>query len=242
MQDTAEYRYYRSLLGGDTPRESRRIDWEAAFSALGTDRQFADGGRYGIVRRETSGRGKSLLELGCGAGETAAYMALRKGFEITGVDIFLVPHLQDFEYPGMQFLQFNGNNDFPLPDSRFDVVMAMMVMEHVFEPFDFLREIHRVSKPGATLYLNVPLISAIQHRLTFLFGGLPTTSQPGWFERRNWDGGHLHYFTVSTLRALLAACGFRMHTVSGVGRFAKLKSWWPTMLCKELSVACERLP
>ena len=237
----AEYRYYSGLMDGRNPNNPTSVDWDQAFRHLRTGLTFAPGGRYAIVPKASPSTGEDLLEVGCGFGECSAYMAKQLGFRVTGADIFLGPHLTQEQYPGMQFLQFNANNRFPLADASFDVAVAMMVMEHVFEPFDFLRELHRVLKPGATLYLNVPLLSAIQHRMTVLFGGLPTTSSAGWFEKRTWDGGHLHFFTVKTLSALMAACGFRMHTMQAVGRLAGLKTLLPNILAKELSVACERV-
>ena len=44
----------------------------------------------------------------------------------------------------------------PLPDAAFDVVIASQVLEHVIRRRRFLRELRRVMKPGATLFIFVP--------------------------------------------------------------------------------------
>lgn len=241
-KQSAEYRFYSGALHGELPEGAvQAVDWPAALARLGSEGMFKPEGRYRIVLGAGAGAGRRLLEVGCGAGEYSAHMCLELGFDVTGADIYLAPHLRGPQPDRLRFVQFNANNGFDLPDQAFDIVVAMMVMEHVFEPFDFLAHVHRVLKPGGTLYLNVPLLSALSHRLTVLFGGLPTTSGPGWFERRSWDGSHLHYFTLPTLRALLAACGFQITAVRGVGRHAALKSLWPSLLCREISVACVRV-
>jgi SAM-dependent methyltransferase len=43
-----------------------------------------------------------------------------------------------------------------IPDARFDMVVCTEVLEHTLQPFDAVREIHRVLKPGGQLFLSVP--------------------------------------------------------------------------------------
>lgn len=48
----------------------------------------------------------------------------------------------------------------PVPDERFDLVICTQVLEHVPEPLEVLRELHRVLKPGKQLWLSAPLFFA----------------------------------------------------------------------------------
>jgi len=52
-------------------------------------------------------------------------------------------------------------NVFPYPfkDNSFDVVEASHVLEHLDRPFDVMRELHRILKPGGKLILKVPHFS-----------------------------------------------------------------------------------
>lgn len=49
----------------------------------------------------------------------------------------------------------------PIADSSMDVVLCTQVLEHVPRPWDAVREIERVLKPGGTLILSVPHLSLI---------------------------------------------------------------------------------
>jgi SAM-dependent methyltransferase len=52
-------------------------------------------------------------------------------------------------------------NKFPYPfaENTFDLVEAAHVLEHLDRPFDAMREIHRIMKPGGRLLLKVPHFS-----------------------------------------------------------------------------------
>ena len=46
----------------------------------------------------------------------------------------------------------------PFKSEVFDAVFSLSVLEHVKNPFECAREIHRVLKPGGTLYVSVPFL------------------------------------------------------------------------------------
>ncbi len=47
---------------------------------------------------------------------------------------------------------------FPFVDCSFDAVLCNQVLEHVFNPHEFVAEMHRVLKPGGRLVLTVPFV------------------------------------------------------------------------------------
>lgn len=53
---------------------------------------------------------------------------------------------------------FYDGRRFPFEDASFDAVLCNQVLEHVFEPDDFVREIVRVLKPDGWLLLSVPFV------------------------------------------------------------------------------------
>jgi SAM-dependent methyltransferase len=61
----------------------------------------------------------------------------------------------------------------PFEDGEFDRVLSLETLEHVADPPAFLRELHRVARPGATLVLSCPPATAeLPYRLyTALLGG-----------------------------------------------------------------------
>jgi 2-polyprenyl-3-methyl-5-hydroxy-6-metoxy-1,4-benzoquinol methylase len=136
-----------------------------------------------------------------------------------------------------------------LPSESVDVVVAIDVMEHLFDVFGFVDQLARVIVPGGALILRVPNAAYIKRRIELLSGRLPVTASwfgaPGdiepWRTTWGWDGGHLHFFTLSTLRALLGGSGFTVRTCTDPGaRLYRLRTALPGLLCGNLCVVAGR--
>ena len=54
--------------------------------------------------------------------------------------------------------RFYDGRHFPFADFEFDTVLCSQVLEHIFEPSDFLAEIHRVLRPHGVLVLTAPFV------------------------------------------------------------------------------------
>ena len=54
---------------------------------------------------------------------------------------------------------------------QFDVVVAIEIIEHLENPFRFVRECARLLKPGGLLFLTTPNVEAVNSRLIFLYSG-----------------------------------------------------------------------
>jgi SAM-dependent methyltransferase len=125
---------------------------------------------------QLSGR---LLDVGCGS---QPYRALFSACVYTGLDI---------DSPRTRALAvadaFYDGRRFPFDDACFDAVLCNQVLEHVFNPAEFLSEVRRVMTPGARLLLTVPFV---------------------WDEHEQpWDYARYSSFG---LRALLERHGFRV--------------------------------
>lgn len=55
------------------------------------------------------------------------------------------------------------NGTFPIKDSSFNHVLCIQVLEHVENPFIFLKEVARVLKPGGTVYLTTNFIFPLHY-------------------------------------------------------------------------------
>jgi SAM-dependent methyltransferase len=133
------------------------------------------------------------------------------------------------------------NDDLPFEDESFDVSIAMMVIEHLFDPFHSFREIARTTKRGGYVFVNLPLLSSFKTRLAVLCGKLPVTSTNNWWDLKQWDGGHLHYFTISAIRRLAAENNLKFVRFYVVGKFLKLKRIAPSLFCHEGSFVFQRV-
>jgi SAM-dependent methyltransferase len=142
--------------------------------------------------------------------------------------------------PDFDIRPLNLNADLPLEAGAFDATIALMVIEHLFDPFHSFREIARITKPSGLVLINLPLVTGIVNRLRLLRGELPITSAKEWFQYREWDGGHLHYFNYESVLRVAALSGLRLRKTYPVGRMSRVKSLAPQLLCSELSFVFEK--
>lgn len=92
-----------------------------------------------------------ILDVGCGS---KPYKDLFIFTEYIGIDIENPGH----DHTNEDIDLFYDGKVFPLADNSFDAVITNQVFEHVFNPQEFLSEIHRVLKPGGNLLLTVPFV------------------------------------------------------------------------------------
>jgi SAM-dependent methyltransferase len=215
-----------------------KIDPRADFAATEAF-HFAPGKRYHLMLSEldASQRLGTLVEIGCADGHSVLYLANRFRFDkVIGIDIAF-PDDMDSEIGGVKFLQANSNEPLPLADGSVDVFVAMMVIEHLFDPFHAFTDIKRLLAPTGRAFVNLPLVTSWRNRLRLLTGKLPETSVSfdRWLADREWDGNHLHYFSVESIRQLLDRCGLKMTKMSCAGSNHKLKEMAPSILASELS-------
>lgn len=100
----------------------------------------------------------NLLELGCGAGRGMELVAAAVA-NYTGIDKnkeLLASHRKD--YPTFTFLEQNIPPFEGLADNTFDFVVTFQVIEHIEDDHLFLKEIHRVLKPGGKAIITTPNI------------------------------------------------------------------------------------
>ena len=147
-----------------------------------------------LIESQAPARGR-LLDVGTAAG-SFLHVAAARGWEVSGCE----PNRWLCEWgrktygldirPGTLF-------DHRYPDRTFDVVTVWDVLEHVGDPMGFLRECHRVLKPGGLIVVNCPDIGSWIARLM----------------GRRWlmlVSTHLYYFTRRTLGELLRGAGFEV--------------------------------
>jgi len=106
----------------------------------------------------SSYKGKSLLEVGCGAGIDLVRFA-QAGAKITGIDlsktaIHLARKNLDQNMLSADLRVMNGEC-MQFPDDSFDVVYAHGVLQYTADAGKMIAEIHRVLKPGGEAIIMV---------------------------------------------------------------------------------------
>jgi len=117
-------------------------------------------------------RGK-LLDVPAGTGALARQLA-RMGFEVTCSDV----NAEGFAAAELPFRQADLSEELPFEDSSFDCVTCIEGLEHLENPFQAVRELARVLRPGGALVLSVPNYLNIERRLKFLITGSFTKPVP----------------------------------------------------------------
>ena len=108
-----------------------------------------------LAKRLGPGKGKQLLDVGCGGGQwlmaAAQFGANPVGIDISQVAIDacrqVLPHAE---------LHCGPAESLPFKDKRFDVISCFGSLEHFLDPKCALREMVRVAKPTANVLLCVP--------------------------------------------------------------------------------------
>ena len=92
----------------------------------------------------------ALLDVGCGK---KPYQQLFDVDEYVGLDI----DSENTRKLGIADYFYDGRL-FPFSDEKFNAILCNQVLEHVFNPDQFLSEIHRVMMPNAKMLLTVPFL------------------------------------------------------------------------------------
>ena len=142
--------------------------------------------------------GRRLLDLGCGNGRFVAWARL-VGWDACGIEPDPVSAAIAREINGAPI--YRSLEDLPAADGAFDVVAANHVLEHLPDPAGALRRVHRLLRPGGTLYVGVPhWESWMRH----LFGQRWIALEPS---------RHLVMFDRQSLRRLVEQSGFEVESV-----------------------------
>ena len=156
-----------------------------------------------VVRLLTCGLGVSLqgkraLEIGC---STGALMQLLEdhGADAHGVDVEST-WSGHYSYRPEKRTFLDLQHQEPQPQWRetpFDLVIAQEVIEHLERPYDFLRRIWQILKPGGHLFLTTPNLAGVTACL----------------RGARWCGvdteGHVILYSPRSLDFTVANCGFR---------------------------------
>lgn len=150
-----------------------------------------------------------VLDIGCGVGFYSNLLR-SSGYNVIGMDIS-EEMLKEAKkrYPHIEFI-CNSIESTSFKNDSFDAIIAIEVIEHVFDIHKSLLEINRILRKDAYLILTVPYHGLIKNILISLF----------FFERHYLQLEHIHYhfFTNRMLKRLFNKYGFRVCKIRYIGR------------------------
>jgi 2-polyprenyl-3-methyl-5-hydroxy-6-metoxy-1,4-benzoquinol methylase len=225
-------------------REREEAAKRRGASRLARLKQYFSVTRYQVTLdlvRSIRPAGGAFIDVGCGRGEIIE-MLLPHFDRLVGIDATIGEMerfclgLADEAKRKVEIQAVDLDGEWNLPDSSFDVVTCLAVLEHLIDPYGAASELTRIAKRGGILVIEVPNIAYVKYRLSLLAGTFPATSG----STAHWDGGHLHYFTQKSLTGLFAKYGCTVKAASGSGFLGKWRSQRPSLLCGDCVVAFEK--
>jgi SAM-dependent methyltransferase len=144
----------RKIIGtakGKFKRTLNKQQFVPTFSGLFVNPfYFAREGLYKNIRYLSKHIAGKILDVGCGQ---KPYEEMFEATDYVGLEIDTPGNRKDkkadFFYEGYRF---------PFENGEFDSAVTFQVFEHVFNPGDFLKEIHRVLKKDGMLLITAPFV------------------------------------------------------------------------------------
>jgi 2-polyprenyl-3-methyl-5-hydroxy-6-metoxy-1,4-benzoquinol methylase len=164
-----------------------------------------------------------VLDLGCGNGSLSHRIA-QQGYEVVGVeDSEQGVAIARQTFPNCHFIHASVY-ELPFADleNSFDIVLSAEVIEHLLYPRELVRAAKKCLKPNGHLIVTTPYHGYLKNLVLALLGKMDKHCDP------LWDGGHIKFFSVSTLRELLETENYTDIQFKFSGRVPFL---WKSMLC-----------
>jgi methionine biosynthesis protein MetW len=173
-----------------------------------------------------------IIDLGCADGEFALKIAEKAGTEdIYGAEFQEVACLRA-KARGINVYWADLNDNLPFENESFDVVHANQVLEHLPETDQFVKEVHRILKPGGYAVISTPNLASFHNIFSLVLGKQPFTAHvsnevilgnsldPKCGMRHASKGEvHMRIFTPEALKELFKYCGFTVERMIGVGYY-----------------------
>lgn len=157
----------------------------------------------------------TIFDLGCGNGAVADHLSRK--YDVCGVDISKMGIAEaKAAYPNLRLEVGSVYDDLSARYGVFDCVVSLEVVEHLYDPRLYARNMFELVRPGGAAIVSTPfhgywknLALAVTGKLDAHFTAL-------------WDGGHIKFWSVPTLSKLLEESGFVDLEVRFVGRIRPL--------------------
>lgn len=164
--------------------------------------------------------GSKVLDIGCGAGSISSPL-IQKGVIVYGMDIMHEAAKRALN-KGIS-VSLGDAHFLPFKDDSFDGIICLDVIEHLFNPYAFMKEVKRVMKDDGYFILEVPNHFNIIQRINTLKGHGIIHHTHRHFEKLTdvWVYPHIRFPTINEIYKFVSGTGFEIDKCICV----QLKPW-----------------
>jgi SAM-dependent methyltransferase len=176
--------------------------------------------------------GWNCLDFGCGDGHTSGPWLVEHGCRYVGVDISETA-VRSARQAGLEAHVIPDTSSLPFASGSFDAVLAVEVLEHLFDPRAAVLEMFRVLRGDGLLLATVPNVAYWRRRLDLALLGRWNPLGDDLSVREPWRDPHIRFFNAGALKRMLLSVGFSPVEVGGhEGSFVRDIPWvgparWP---------------
>ncbi|MCK1328229.1 class I SAM-dependent methyltransferase [Bradyrhizobium sp. CW9] len=144
-----------------------------------------------------------VMDLGCGNGSITELLHQRE-YSVVGID----PsddgvRIAKAKYPHLTIDRGSAYDDLSKVYGKFDVVVSLEVVEHIYSPRDYANTIYELLNPGGIAIISTPYHGYLKNIALALTGKLDRHFTA------LWDHGHIKFWSIRTLTKLLEEKGFK---------------------------------
>lgn len=171
---------------------------------------------------------EKIIDIGCGHG-SVSHELIKRGFEVYGVEIN-DEAIVSLEQKGFKIFRKDINKPLNI-EEKFDVVLILDVLEHLFDPFFLLNEAKKITKQGGAIIINVPLYFDILDRFKILFTGSVISldnlcyGQENYKKFRSYNYDHIRFFRPKEVIEMGESLGLKAEKIEygATGYFGKYR-------------------
>jgi methionine biosynthesis protein MetW len=181
------------------------------------------------------GEGDSVLDVGCGTGETLEFLRSKRSIHGIGLDISTVA-LDSLRRKGFGAIQADLTRPETDLTGEWDHIILFEILEHVQDAEVMMEKLKGHFRKG--LYVTTPNLGYIAHRLRLVFGRFPVTYI---LDPRE----HLRFWSVRDFSRWSVALGYgkpRVKGLRGKPNALGLCRHWPSLWASEVLYCFEKQP
>lgn len=173
---------------------------------------------------------QTILDIGCGAGFLTNFLA-QKGHSVTGIDLsetsLEIARLHDQTH-SVEYIRASAYH-LPFEKTKFDVVCATDVLEHLEYPEKLIQEASRVLRPGGSFFF---------HTFNRTFASyIVVIKGVSWFVRNAPEDMHVYslFIKPEELQKMCNSSGFNIENLVGFRPKIWNKEFFRLLLTKKIS-------